>query len=112
MGFFISGLIAPYIVNLTGALAFDDSNYQKIIEETIKWADFKYGGKKEPLQKTVACISLDNGQLKRELYLKTEEKIEIIASEVIGYDVDKLDLPESRIRELKEQKYIVVKVYE
>lgn len=105
------GLINMPIV--TGLVVTNDSNYEALIDDTIKWADSKVLDCQHDYKKKVACIRLiHKSRLERQLIAKKDDDVEMISNEIISYNIDSLCLSEEHLDELRSQEYIVVKVYD
>lgn len=100
----ITGIISPISPNL----------FSRIIEETIKWSDSRVEHEHaDSSHKFVSCIKLINHtRLERHLYTKENGNIVLVDSQIITDSIDKLDLPEEHLKELRRQGYIIAKVYE
>ena len=101
------GLINMPIV--TGLFVANDSNYEALIDDTIKWADSKVLDCQHDYKKKVACIRLI---CKTQLLAKKDDGVVMISNEIISYNIDSLGLSEDHLDELRSQEYIVVKVYD
>lgn len=105
------GLINMPIV--TGLFVANDSNYEALIDDTIKWADSKVLDCQHDYKKKVACIRLIcKTRLERHLLAKKDDGVVMISNEIISYNIDSLGLSEDHLDELRSQEYIVVKVYD
>lgn len=89
-------------------------SYRLIVKETIMWSDLLVKHKHpDPTQRFVSCIKLiHHKRLERQLYVKTNDNVTLIASERITDNIESLSLPTECIEELHRQGYIIAKVYD
>lgn len=86
---------------------------QKIVNETIEWADELYSRSGENVENAFVCIELHNNILKRRFYYtQAKQTYRIESPEVV--DINSLEdevLQSEELKELKKTGHIIIKKY-
>lgn len=107
----ILGLVNIPIVS--GIIDYVKLDYENFIKETEEWADQQILQYENHSGKIIACLVLCEKSLYKALITQRGgNQVITLMDDIITEDIDSIELPEDRIKELKKEGYIVVKVFD